>query len=246
MKNQHLQVAEQFYSIQGEGISSGIPAVFVRLAGCNLMCGGAGTEKDRELHNGATWRCDTIEVWQKGNKMSFGDIAYEWVDQLKSGAHLVITGGEPMLQQNQIYHFMEWWAAEYGFKPFLEIETNGTISPGLAFSSKVDQWNCSPKLLTSGEIVDKRYKPDVLLHIASFKNVQFKFVIGEIEDWNEIESIFLNPGFIKKEQIVLMPAASDMDQLTTNNTMVADLCIKHNIRFSSRLQIEIWNKTVGV
>ncbi len=35
-----LAVSEVFYSIQGEGITTGVPSVFVRLGGCNLMCGG--------------------------------------------------------------------------------------------------------------------------------------------------------------------------------------------------------------
>ena len=41
-----LAISEVFYSIQGEGKTMGIPAVFVRLAGCNLMCGGMGTQFD--------------------------------------------------------------------------------------------------------------------------------------------------------------------------------------------------------
>ena len=246
MIKNHLVVAEQFYSIQGEGISSGIPAVFIRLAACNLLCGGKGTDKDRQLHNGATWRCDTIEVWQKGTKMSFGDIAYEWVPRLRAGAHMVITGGEPMLQQRQIFDFLEWWFKEYGFHPFVEIETNGTIAPNVAMASRIDQWNCSPKLANSGEPLSKRLKPDVILYLASKAWTQFKFVVSREEDWDEIFDHFIAPGLINRDQIVLMPSASDMDELLNNNQMVADLCITANLRFSSRLQIEIWNKTVGV
>ena len=52
-----LSISEVFYSIQGEGKTVGIPSVFVRLAGCNLMCGGMGTQFDGELHNGAEFRC---------------------------------------------------------------------------------------------------------------------------------------------------------------------------------------------
>ena len=39
-----LQLAEIFYSIQGEGMWTGTPAVFVRLAGCNLACGFCDTD----------------------------------------------------------------------------------------------------------------------------------------------------------------------------------------------------------
>ena len=60
-KLNHLLVSEVFYSLQGEGSTMGIPAVFLRLSGCNLLCDGA-------------WRCDTIEVWQKGHKTEFEDV----------------------------------------------------------------------------------------------------------------------------------------------------------------------------
>ena len=50
-----IKIAEHFYSIQGEGRTAGYPAIFIRLSGCNLLCGGAGTQTDGKLHNGATW-----------------------------------------------------------------------------------------------------------------------------------------------------------------------------------------------
>ena len=58
----NLVVSEKFYSIQGEGISTGVPAVFLRLAGCNILCKGKG------------WICDSIEVWKKGVKTEFKDV----------------------------------------------------------------------------------------------------------------------------------------------------------------------------
>lgn len=72
MTKQEIAISEDFYSIQGEGITMGMPSLFVRLGGCNLLCGGAGTQKDKMLHNGATWRCDSIEEWQEacGNDIS--------------------------------------------------------------------------------------------------------------------------------------------------------------------------------
>jgi hypothetical protein len=73
-----LAISEVFYSIQGEGITTGTPSVFVRLGGCNLMCGGMGTQFDNELHNGASWRCDTIEVWMKAQSKQYHECLCEF------------------------------------------------------------------------------------------------------------------------------------------------------------------------
>ena len=50
-----IRVSEYFYSIQGEGLTVGVPAVFLRLQGCNLDCGSSG----------GSWVCDTEAVWNK-------------------------------------------------------------------------------------------------------------------------------------------------------------------------------------
>ena len=73
-----LTVSETFYSLQGEGPTAGTPAVFLRLKGCNLTCGGLNTVKTKQLDNGATWRCDTTEVWLKGQDMTYDEIKQEW------------------------------------------------------------------------------------------------------------------------------------------------------------------------
>ena len=108
---QQLAVSEYFYSLQGEGRTMGIPAIFLRLTGCNLMCGGYGVEKDGILRDDATWVCDTIAVWIKGTTYSFPELIVllnsqlDFVARLKKGVHLVITGGEPLLQQKRIVAF---------------------------------------------------------------------------------------------------------------------------------------------
>ena len=71
MKNK-LVVSEKFYSIQGEGQTMGVPAVFLRLGGCNLLCKGKG------------WVCDSIEVWKKGVSTPFNEVLTEYIEQLKN------------------------------------------------------------------------------------------------------------------------------------------------------------------
>ena len=71
-----LRISESFYSIQGEGVTSGYPAYFIRLQGCNLMCGG----KDGSLmkEGKATWWCDTEYVWRKGKKTDIEVLIDDW------------------------------------------------------------------------------------------------------------------------------------------------------------------------
>src|SRR3990167_2077529 len=64
--NNTLNVSEMFYSIQGEGKTMGIPAIFLRLQACNLLC--------NWKKNGIDHPCDTIPVWRQGTKMTFVEI----------------------------------------------------------------------------------------------------------------------------------------------------------------------------
>jgi 7-carboxy-7-deazaguanine synthase len=115
-----LQLAEVFYSIQGEGMWTGTPAVFVRLAGCNLACD----------------FCDT------DYSTKFLAAVDEVVDRVReSGADcpmVILTGGEP-LAQAETPALIEA-LREDGRR--VHIESNGTIYADLA----ADVWLCvSPK-----------------------------------------------------------------------------------------------------
>lgn len=241
--------SEHFYSIQGEGRTMGIPAIFLRLTACNLMCGGRGTEKDKKLHHGATWRCDTLEVWRKGEKYTINQFVLLVMDnyetQLRQGAHLVITGGEPLLQQKAIEPFLERLEIVLGFKPFIEIETNGTISPKGTIFQKVDLFNCSPKLSNSGEPEKKRIKKEVLHLLNLTPNSIFKFVVSDKKDIEEIQDI-INSVNIKNDKIYLMPSAENQKQLKIFTEIAVEECLKYGYNFSTRLQIIIWNETTGV
>lgn len=251
-KNQKIAVSEFFYSLQGEGRTTGIPAIFLRLTGCNLMCGGKGVEKDGIMRDGATWICDTIDVWMKGTTLSFPDLVRQlneqtdFVQRLKTGVHLVITGGEPLLQQERILSFLEYLEAEYTLRPTVEIETNATILPLPDLDARVHYWNTSPKLSNSGMEKTDRIDAPILEWFSTNPNTMFKFVVTTKKDFTEIQEELIHTNLIDPKKIVLMPGADSIEQLLERNQLVAEICIEHQLRMCTRLHVEIWNQLTGV
>jgi organic radical activating enzyme len=251
-KNQKIAVSEYFYSLQGEGRTTGIPAIFLRLTGCNLMCGGKGVEKDGIMRDGATWICDTIDVWMKGTTVSFPDLveqlneATNFIQRLKTGVHLVITGGEPLLQQERILAFLEYLEKIYQLRPIIEVETNATILPLPALDARVQYWNTSPKLSNSGMFKPQRIDKSILQWFSNNSNTMFKFVVTTKKDFEEIQQELIETGWIDPSKIVLMPGADSIEQLLERNQLVAEICIEHQLRMCTRLHVEIWNKLTGV
>lgn len=118
-------VKEIFYTLQGEGLQVGMPAVFCRFAGCNLW---SGREMDRAS---AVCRfCDTDFVGTDGTlggKFETADcladrIASLWPSQSPQHRLVVATGGEPLLQVDRALIDA---LHERGFR--IAVETNGTI-----------------------------------------------------------------------------------------------------------------------
>lgn len=231
-----LSIAEMFSdTIQGEGPNTGIISTFLRLQGCTLKC---------------TW-CDTLDVWPNGNEYSFDEIftLFESVDlirKFKEGQHLVLTGGSPLKQQEILTHFISDFINRYGFKPYIEVENESVLMPNSKFEQLIDWWNNSPKLSNSGMKEKVRIKPEVLKHMGSLRNVCFKFVVNNENDWNEIKQDFINPGYIKLKDIVIMPEGQTQDELSKTREMAADIAIREGVRFTDRLHVTIWNKKTGV
>ena len=239
-----LPISEVFYSIQGEGKTCGVPSVFVRLGGCNLMCGGMGTQFDGELHNGAKWRCDTLEVWTRAKLKPVEEIlGEEEITAIKNGAHIIITGGEPLMQQKGIEAFINYVKEEIYSKAYFEIETNGTIQPNNFLFYNIDLWNCSPKLSNSGNEKELAYKPEVLSALNEHNSI-FKFVINDEEDWSEVVELYF--PIVERRKIYLMPAGENQELLKVNSERVAELAKKEYLKYTSRLHIDIWNKKTGV
>jgi 7-carboxy-7-deazaguanine synthase len=134
-----LDVHSIFHTIQGEGPFCGTPAIFIRLAGCNLQCPA----------------CDT-DYTSTRTQMTVGDILAKCVSIAKEGL-IVITGGEPFRQQiGQIVGIL----ISYGF--YVQIETNGTLPPSQQIMWSKRYWErkgayivCSPKSGRLNSILEK-------------------------------------------------------------------------------------------
>jgi 7-carboxy-7-deazaguanine synthase len=232
MNNRKLAVAETFYSIQGEGTSSGCPAVFLRLGGCNLLCKGKG------------WECDTIAVWKNSRSVHFDDVlTHDQIDKLCNGAHLVITGGEPLLHQDRLLHFIDYLYNTHNCKPYIEVETNGTLLPLKPFAYFIDQWNVSFKLSNSGECWNRRVNEVALRYFNDQLNAQFKIVIANEADVLELMQDF---DFINMSKVILMPAGATQEELNITRPIVVELCKRLIFRYTERQHIVIWNKKTGV
>lgn len=108
-----LEVHSVFHTIQGEGPFCGTPAVFIRLAGCNLQCPA----------------CDTDYTTDRWNSTPFALV--QMVQEMRRDGLVVITGGEPFRQDiaplvNTLLQL------DY----YVQVESNGTFAP-----SRGVQWH---------------------------------------------------------------------------------------------------------
>lgn len=121
---------EIFYSIQGEGLNAGAPAIFVRFGNCNLKC---------------SW-CDTKYTWQKdfsdNKEVDLKSVVAE-IRKYSQCRHLVLTGGEPLLQQKAVSAIRREFPHHY-----IEVETNGSQSA--VCKDDVDLFTVSYKTSNSG------------------------------------------------------------------------------------------------
>jgi len=272
-----LLISSDFYSVQGEGISSGIPSYFVRLGICNLTCGMSRAfanmlAKEKKLEDGeifvgdlhaegkATWTCDSTSQWLwRGEDKDFQYLIDRWKEQgiyddIKNGTiHIIWTGGEPTIKGHQeaICNFFKYWGEQdlgstHVDSAFNEIETNGTVYIDEPLFVHLDQINCSPKLSNSGMTAKQRINPEAIKRIMEHHNYQFKFVISNEEDVQEIFRDFVVPFSIPLTNVVCMPGLDDQADFHERTNFVLEMAKKYKFRGLTRLHISAWNKTLNV
>lgn len=222
-----MRIAEVYSSIQGEGQFAGTPSVFVRTTGCNLRC----------------WFCDTpFTSWKpEGPHISVANL----VQQVGAFGveHVVLTGGEPLLQPDSVPLCEQLLAAGH----FVTIETAGTVfRPAsanlLSISPKLA--NSSPSRVGSAAAVrwqtrheQSRSQPDVVARLIATTEFQFKFVVDAPSDMVEITAYLAAWPEVSGDRIWLMPQARTREELQTNSDWIEAEALRRGYRFSSRWQI---------
>lgn len=222
-------------TVQGEGPNIGKPCYFLRLAHCNLHCGFCDSQyawnwKTHNIHS---------EVFQLGVRTVFYQLQ-QTAEHQHGPKHLVVSGGEPMLQFHALANLLEQ-LDRCGWT--FEIETAGTIElPWDCF----DQYNISPKLANSGNHINHRWKPDA---IASYPfnsgKACLKFVIGDEADLAEADLMVAQLGANPKH-VYLMPLGIKPEEITEGSRLLAPLAIARGYNLTTRLHILLWGAKRGI
>lgn len=225
-----MQIAEIFHSVQGEGRFAGTPSVFVRTSGCNLRCWFCDTPYTSWHPEGSAWNVE---------RLLDQIIRYEC-------PHVVLTGGEPMLQPEVVLLAQE--LSSRG--AFITIETAGTVDlPVVA-----NLMSISPKLRNSTPSGDewerrheqRRHSPEVIRRLISEYDYQLKFVIDQPHDTLEVEQWLREFPEVKSPNIYLMPQATTAETLQSKSVWVRNDAMEHGWQFSPRLHVELFGARRGV
>jgi len=225
-----LKVSEIFESLQGEGLSAGAPCIFVRLAQCNLHCRWCDTKY--------TWDFERYRYEDEVREQSAAELAQ--IVNAAPSRRLVLTGGEPLLQQRALKEFFARLAPDIT----VEVETNGTIVPEAPTLSRVNQWNVSPKLANAGDPEQFRIRPEALSALRDSGRAYLKLVVNGDADFAEADALVARLAW-PSDRVLLMPEATDREQLRARSLTVAEAARARSYRFSSRLHLELWGGRRG-
>ncbi len=226
-----MRIAEIFESIQGEGRYTGEPSLFVRTTGCNLRC----------------WYCDTPDTsWRPaGDQRPWRDV----LDQVLANPcqHVVLTGGEPLLQPDII----PLTAALRDARRFVTIETAGTVFRPLT----VDLMSISPKRANSAPGAEhprwrsrherERHQPTAIRALLTTGPFQFKFVIDTPADLDDVTAYLAEFPEVSPEMVWLMPQGVDAAILTEKAAWLIPAATERGYRYSPRRHIELFGHQRG-
>jgi len=249
-----LLISSDFYSVQGEGKSSGVPSYFVRLGICNLTCGMSrafanNLLKEKSLEDGeifegdlhkegkATWTCDSTSQWLwRGEDKDFQYLIDRWKEQdvhddIKNGTiHIIWTGGEPTIKghQESIVNFTNYWN-RYDFQ---------NEHTGIQAYYEIE---------TNGTV----YIEDALFKDLDQINCSPKLANSGMTEKQRInpeaiKRIIVKPFNIPLKNVVCMPGLDDVADFEERTQFCLEMAKKYRFTGLTRLHIAAWNKTLNV
>ena len=227
-----MKIAEIYKSVQGEGLLTGTPSVFVRASGCNLRC----------------WFCDTpFASWQpEGIDYAVDEIVAE-IEEWDC-RHVVLTGGEPLL-------FAEMIPLTEALRlsgRHITVETAGT----LFLPVECDLMSISPKLSSSGPDAAQhshwsrrherqRFLPEVIAQLVESYEYQLKFVIHDAAEISEVDEFLSHFPGVRSDRVLLMPQGITLEELQPRTEWLEPICTERGWTFCPRRQIEWFGPVRG-
>ena len=227
-----MRIAEIYESVQGEGLLTGTPSLFVRTSGCNLRC----------------WYCDTpYASWQpEGDDLSVAEIVSKVVRF--EPTHVVLSGGEPMLFAELVPLCDELHRRDI----HITVETAGTLYLPL----KCDLMSISPKMSNSAPSESDypkwherhertRHQPDVLQRLINEYPYQLKFVVSSRQDCLEVNEYLDEFKNVDREKLMLMPEGQTREALAKVDEWLPSYCTEHGFTHCPRKHIEWYGARRG-
>jgi len=233
-----MKIVEIFGAVQGEGINTGKPTLFIRFAGCNLKC---------------KW-CDTPYHRVVGKEVPVEDLLVGIKNNLVD--NITFTGGEPLIQNKQEFIALVKGIHKLGKKVF--VETNGVIFDEDIYRV-VDFFSISPKLPSSGNTLGN-YMFGVPKYVdkqaGEFNSkIQLKYVISSEEDLNRMKTDLRYMEVDRKITVVVQPCTDYKEtkrsyvkksQKLCEKLMVDTDMYKWNWRFLLQQHVVLYGKRRGV
>lgn len=211
--------------------------------------------------------CDSYASWDVRFKhlspmIEINNLAEKIVDLLPysewRNEHLVITGGEPLLGWQRSYPELLEQPLMRNLQE-LTFETNGTQKLSDELCDYLYEWgsdprrdwdkitfSVSPKLGASGEKREEAVCPEIVCEYNEVGYTYLKFVVATEEDVDEVLDVveeYNLHGF--HGPVYLMPVGGVESVYSLNNRRVAELAMKHGLRYSDRIQVPLFKNAWG-
>ncbi len=221
--------------------------------------------------------CDSSYTWSKKYRHLITDKTVEEAcDELtallphgkfvhpvtQQNAHMVFTGGEPMLKPTQpgMREVIEEFKRRDNQPMNVTVETNGTKPITDDFAEWVQReytnwtgrewyWSLSPKLWsTAGEQHKRAIQPEVVGRYAEVSPAgQLKYVVnGTDESWREVEEntkLFREAGC--NYPVWIMGVGGTFEGLIQTEASIADEAIRRGYYYTSRVHVHIYGNAIG-